>query len=222
MEINEDILDYLGKAEGLTVHVNDGEKDITSPYGIYRSVHPNAEMFTYIDQLLMEAGIFRKTSELLHSDFDIINTIVERNEIVSKEIRRLASKFYAEYYADTYLYLMPKETQLAFLSCYTTSEYGGKKSLQAAINDLISNREIQNNRLIEDGVFGSKTQTALIKVKNRYNEIKEKKYFGLWFEEKLLRHMIMYYDKLAIENPKEYKKFYKGWRNRMEALADSK
>jgi hypothetical protein len=218
--MTDEILDYLGKAEGLTIHKNKGEKDITSPYGVYKYAHRDAKIFDYIDQLLLEHSIHRETHELLHSDYDILNATIERAPEVAAEMRRLASEFYDEYFSKIYLDLIPQEAQLTFLSVYTTSQYGGQKSVQAAINDLISNKEINNPKLSEDGVFGAKTKQALEKVYAKAQ--KENQYFGLWFEEKILRHTVMYYDKLAIEDPGEYKRFYKGWRNRLEALADSK
>jgi hypothetical protein len=214
------VMEYLGKAEGLTIHKNDGEFDITSPYGIYRYNHPKAEIFEYIDQLALESRITNKSSEFTQSDFYVLNATIERVPQVAAEMRRLASKFYDEYFKNIYLELFPQEAQLAFLSMYATSQKGAMQSAQAAINDLISLREISNTPLVEDGDFGTKTKEALEKVFKV--SFSQGKYFSYWFEEKILRHMTMYYDTLAIKDPIAFKKFYKGWRNRLEALADSK
>ena len=214
------VMDYLGKAEGLTIHKNDGELDITSPYGVYRYRHPKADIFDYIDQIALESGITNKSANYTQSDFYVLNTTLERVPQVVAEVRRLASKFYDEYFKNIYLELFPEEAQLAFLSMYTTSQEGAMQSTQAAINDIISMGIISSQKLIEDGAFGAKTKAALELVyKARQNT---SGFFGLWFEEKILRHMTMYYDTLAIEDPAAFKKFYKGWRNRLEALADSK
>lgn len=217
LEMNK-ILDHLAEAESLKIHKNKGENDITSPYGVYKYIHPEAAIFEYIDILANEMGISNKSHEYTHSDFDILNTALERKPHVSEHIKNLAAEFYEKYYSKISLELYPPEAQIAMVSCYTTSREGGIVSTQRAINDMISMREIDNPRLVEDGGFGSKTKEALQKLYNKRE--KEGKYFGLWFEEKLIRYMTIHYSELVIKNPKRFKRFFNGWvHNRMSNLA---
>jgi hypothetical protein len=223
-EMKNEILDYLAEAEGLTVHKNKGEEDITSPYGIYKHIHPDAKIFEYIDSLLLELSIQKNTKKLEKKELEKLNNKIKTTKFIQDNIRDLAWNFYEDYFSNLYLSLFPKEAVISFLSMYTTSSEAGIMSTQKAINDVISNgfissEGLKSKYLSEDGIFGNESRKGLAKINQLYKD--GGIFVGYWFEEKMIKHMILYYDELAIEKPEKFKKFYKGWRNRMEKLSDT-
>jgi hypothetical protein len=56
--------DIVGKFEGRVIHRNPTESDITAMYGIFRSAHPDAEIFKAIDEVAYKIGLLLRNSLL--------------------------------------------------------------------------------------------------------------------------------------------------------------
>lgn len=213
----EPILDYLAQAEGLELHRNETEDDITSPYGIYKSIHPNEEIFNYIKTIGEDFGFPKNTRDWSKENINTFNELMSYNQSIQTEIRNLARIFYLEYYSSIHLDLFPEEAQLAFISMYTTTTKHSKIAVQKTLQEIHKNGFINTKITDFDGIFGKiETIPALKESQQIYK--KEGLFYGLWFEQKMITQMILHYDKLAIENPQEYKRYYKGWRDRMLIL----
>lgn len=214
----EKLLTYLGNAEGLDFHRNTKESDITSPYGIYKTAHPNAEIFQYLSRVVLAINVPRHTEDWKYDDLIRVNQFLNTSPIVKQEIRQLAANFYTEYYKNANLELIPVEAVVAMASMYTTSPEKSIVSLQRAINECIKNNFISNKLLIDDGDFGNNTKTAakLILEAREANGV----FFGYMFEEKIIRHMTMQYDDLCYADKAKYGWARDGWRNRMNQLAE--
>jgi len=200
-------MQYLEHAEGNIVHHNDGESDITSPYGIYRKEHPEAAIFTEIDSVAHKLGIYQPSKEWSQSDIDAINQYIF-NDNAKSIIKGLAANFYYQMTKPAHINDFPQDAQVAMFSMYINSPKRAKEACQMAINTFVKNKLIVNELLIVDGILGNKTITTLHKIHN-----------GLLFESYMLLHMSSLYAKLAVSRPDKYLKYLNGWNNRLKYLA---
>jgi len=208
----KEVIAYLAKAEGTTVHRLKDEKDITAPYGIYRHAHPNAEIFKYLDNTAIALDIDEDSSKWSRSDIYEINDFLSTE---SEDIEELASDFYEEYLKPAHLELFPPLCRVAMFSMYTNSPKNAWKSVQQSLLDVDKNNLGNNDDLsIVDGSFGRKTERGIIDVVQSLN-----KQGHLYFETLMLSNMKTLYIRLAISNPDKYLKYLKGWDNRMNLLA---
>jgi hypothetical protein len=206
------ILDYLANAEGTTVHRNSTETDITSPYGIYRAVHPKASIFGYIDSIAKSIGVVSQSKDLDKSTIDKINLKLDNAKVLA-----YADEFYNTYLAGAKLELFKDEAKIAMLSMYTNSNTGAWIAVQRAIISLVKSKQIPlelSQVSIDDGKFGGKTQNALTLIK-QHNYIS-----GYHFESLILFYMTTYYVELWKKNPQKYGIYLDGWKNRMAKLQE--
>lgn len=208
-----DILNYLADAEGTTVHYNRGEKDITSPYGVYRSQHPNAAIFTYIDEVARSLGNTRSSRRWTRKDIKRIN-----DKLDMSIIDRLAIEFYEDFLKSLHLDIFSKESTLAAFSLYTNGPLLMWKSVQSTINKFDSNGWIGYEQQSVDGQYGSKTRNGLIQIQELCTRNST---FGYLFEALLISHMQLEYARLAVANPGKYLKYLNGWNNRVTKLLKS-
>jgi len=206
-KVPDSIMRYLEHVEGDIIHHNAGESDITSPYGIYRKEHPEAAIFTEIDAVALKLGIYQKSSEWTQSDIDAINHYIHQGDI-KDDLKELVAKFYYQMTKPAHINDFPQDAQVSMFSMYTNSPKRAKKACQTAINTFVKNNLIENEMLKVDGVFGSKTISALHKIHN-----------GLLFESYMLLHMSSLYARLAVKKPKKYLRYLNGWNNRLKELS---
>nr|DAX81678.1 MAG TPA: hypothetical protein [Bacteriophage sp.] len=211
------LMNYLEKAEGTTVHRNSTESDITSPYGIYKSAHPTAQIFTFIDQIAKEAGIFKSSQQWTQNDLNLINQNIQRTNKLP-QIRSLAESFYDKYTQGLPLDKIPELCQVTVFSLYTNSSLNASKAIQMACNSFIKNYSLQIASLVEDGALGRSSISALENI-NRCIGINTDR--ALYFETLILLHMSKLYATLAVANPDKYLIYLKGWNNRLETLSRS-
>lgn len=63
-------------------------KDI-SVYGIYRHKHPEAKIFSVIDNVAATLGIFYPSTDYSKKDIKIINQFIQANSYLIEELREL-------------------------------------------------------------------------------------------------------------------------------------
>jgi hypothetical protein len=216
----ENLLNYLSKEEGLDFHRNSKESDITSPYGIYKAVHKDAEVFKYLAKLTISLNVPRLSSEWNQSHLKIVNDFVNSSKIIKQEIKQLIADFYTQYYKGASLELMPPEAVIAVVSIYTLSSKKAMIAVQKSINEFITNGFIDNPILKEDGDFGAKSKEAMAKVLKLRNEHNE--FAGYYFEEKVINNMQQQLDDLSYGNKEKFGVNRNGWRNRLERLSANK
>ena len=209
------ILDYLASAEGLEIHRNAKERDITSMYGIYRFEHPTATIFKKIDRIALVLGISAPSQYWEDEDLQTINNYIGSHSILKSDLRKLASIFYQEFYQGAHLNLFPMDCVIAVTSMFTNSPLRAWKSIQFAINCFSTNNLVKNNILVVDGIYGSNTEVAL---KNIYIFCHNNKYTGLLFEADMLLNMSSEYSLLIKQNPDKYIRYSTGWDNRLKKL----
>ena len=208
------ILDYLEKAEGALIHYNEGEEDITAPYGIYRVAHPDARIFKVIDGTAREVGILYDSSEWTTNVVNKINSYIDNNIVLQAEIYGAVEEFYNEYLNGAHLDMFPDECKIAMMSMYTNSNKGAWKAVQEALITLAKNDKLQikmEDLSTVDGYYGSKTAKALSKIDAD----------PLYFETLLLLGMLDYYVELWYKNPNKYGKYLRGWKERMIRLSNA-
>jgi hypothetical protein len=203
----ENILKYLAKAEGIKIHRNATEDDITTPYGIYRKIHPNHKIFTYIDDLAKTLGIKTPSSAWNQKDIDKVNAALDM-VIVDK----YTIEFYNIFIKDLHLHIFTEESQLAAFSMYVNGPLIFWKSVQATINKFNSNKWIDYIKQGVDGQFGRRTREGLILIQKL---CETNNLYGYIFEGYLVSQMQVEYARLAVANPAKYLKYLNGWNNRV-------
>lgn len=206
------VLDYLANAEGTIIHRNSTELDITSPYGIYKAVHPKASIFGYIDSIALSIGIKSNSKEWDKATIDKINLKLDNAKVLA-----FVDEFYTSYLAGAKLELFKDEAKIAMFSMYTNSNTGAWIAVQRAIISLVKSKQIPfelTQVSIDDGSFGGKTQNVLTLIK-QHNYIS-----GYHFESLILFYMTTYYVELWKKNPQKYGIYLDGWKNRMSKLQE--
>jgi len=206
----DEIMDYLGNAEGKVVHHNAGESDITSPYGIYKKQFPTAEIFDILDKIASNLGINEESYNWTDYQIATINEAIVNDEDAKNKIRESASNFYHNMSKPAKIEFLPEDAKLAMFSLFVNSPRNAGKSLQMALNTFISLGKIDNPELVVDGAPGNKTVQAIKKINNED---------GLLLESYLLLSMSSLYAKLAVKNPDKYLKYLNGWNNRLKKLS---
>lgn len=210
-------LDSLKKAEGGYIHRNQGESDITTGYGIYKAVHPTAEVFNYIDSLAKTLNIYGDSSSWTKIEIDKINKILNVNTE-----RYLTYLFYNKYLAGAHLNLFTPQMIPVMVNLYTNSTKGAWMSIQEGLRDLHADGILdlhKSDLSTVDGKYGGKTKRALVMFKNiKTTTDYEKDLLNIIFRKSVLLAMKTYYTKLVTARPDKFLKFAKGWDNRIEKL----
>ena len=202
-------MEQLGKDEGMKVHTNVGESDITSAYGVFREAHPTAVIFKYYDEVATELGI------VVDSKLWTGSVLSRVNQTVDKDIEyQLVEEFYEEFLANAHLSEFPVEAKVAMYSCYTNSPKKAMQAVQQAlINMQVADRlDVARSSLSTvDGSWGEKTSIGLAAVED-----------GVLLEIEMLFCMTQEYINLWKQNPEKYGRYLLGWANRMDKLAKTK
>ena len=207
-----ELLEYLAKAEGTELHYNEGEVDITAPYGIYRKPYPNANIFKYIDGVARSLGIEVPSREWTEEEVLLID-----NALDMQKINELAMEFYIGYAKGARLDMLPAESQVAMFSLYTNSPKLAWKAVQSALNKFVKNGWLEFRLQAVDGAYGKSTEEGLQEL---LKIAESNSGYGYIFEAYMLLEMSQEYAKLAVSNPDKYLKYLNGWNNRVEALAE--
>lgn len=205
----EKLIKYLSKAEGTKVHHLSGEKDITSPYGIYKHVHPNDKMFKYIDEVANKHGVKSDSKYWTKDEIDIINEHID-----FETVKSYASNFYRKYLNNTPYELLPDECKLSFFSMYTNSRTKAIKAVQQSIIDMSKTGSMSFERMSTvDGIPGANTNNCVKAIAEQGNV-----YLNYYLETLMISNMKDEYIELALANPDKYLEYLNGWKNRMDIL----
>ena len=189
------LMDYLAKAEGVTVHRNSTETDITSPYGVYRVSHPKADIFTLVDAAARAVGVTTSSDKWTKSQIDLVNKELDKYKT---EVREFAKSFYISFLKPARAELFPAECMLAIFSMYVNSPANAIRAVQ---NSLIEMRDTGSFHFTgvlstEDGVMGGKTENALKDIAKENIS-----YLNYYLEALMLSNMKSIYVNLALVNP---------------------
>lgn len=213
------LLTYLAKAEGVLIHRLDGEKDITSMYGIYRFQNPQANIFKKIDSIALELGIRIPSSSWSKKELDLINDHIQNSKDLINTLFLLVVEFYEDYYSSIRLDLFHEDCVVAVASMFANSRRLSIKAIQYGINTMNYNGFIElNKNLLEDGKLGEKTlkalEVCLYACKTAAN-------VGLLFESYMLLGMSAEYS-ILIKEESRYLPFSTGWDNRLKKLQQTR
>lgn len=203
-------LDYLEQAEGIEIHYNHGEKDITLPYGLYKQY--NSELYRYIIEIAELNGITKPSSQWNREDIKKVNHLTERGQ---RGVREYAKNFYKELIRKMNLSLYPKCCQDLIFSLYTnSSKYCVMAVQRSIIKQVSSNRLglIRDEISTDDGLWGNKTRDSLAHILSHKTQD-----YHFYFEESIINNMEDIYQELAEEE--HLKHNLKGWRNRVNYFA---
>lgn len=211
------LLDNLKAAESGYLHYNDTEEDITTGYGIYKKEHPNNLIFKYIEDISKQHTVLPTTEWKDKSLLAVINNDIDKNVE-----RYLTYLFYKEYLEPAHLDLFTSEMVMVMVNLYTNSPLGAWKSIQEGLRDL-SKDGVLPLKLDElstvDGVYGGKTELALLAFKNIETQtVLEKILINKLFRKSVLLAMKTFYTRLGSGNPDKFLGYIKGWDNRIEEL----
>lgn len=204
------MLDDLYKAEGGKLHRNSKEHDVTNAYGIYRYIHPKAEIWTYVDSIAKTLTT-KKSTEW---NEDIIKAI-DRQIDKTKE-RELSYKFYKEFFKGAYLELFHPDLVNMIANLYANTPLGTTKAIQEALNDCykfgVFNVPLEVVPPVM-GSFGPQTRNA-VKVFSEQADWKD----VIIFKNCALLYMKTYYAELAINKKDLHLPNLRGWNNRVETV----
>jgi len=191
----EKIMGYLGAYEGLIVHWNKGETDITTPYGVYGKSFPNSKPILYVQKLAVKHTGHKITKRNLRR-IALLNSRITRSEKL--KIKNLCWEFYLENFMDKRVIpLLDAKSNLSYFSCSVNGGRGrGAKVLQQAVS------------VKPDGEIGNVTLRAIRTAKRRNVDINKG----------ILDAMLRFYKYLIRINPIKFRRFRKGWFARIAGL----
>ena len=213
----EVLLDSIKIVEGGILHYNNKETDITNGYGVYRAIHSDNIVFKYIDSVAKDITGLKSSS---WKDKVLLNMI---DNVIDKDIDRyLSYLFYKEYLKNAKLYLFDSSLSVMLAGLYSNSPVGMWKSVQESLLDMVKDDILPlsiKDLSLPDGVFGSKTENALLILKNLETSTKKEKELVIkLFKKSILLSMKSYYINIIDDNPDKYVKNILGWNNRVEEL----
>lgn len=222
MKTNENLsklMDRLAEDESTEIHRNSKESDITTMYGIYRSIHPRAKIFKEIDKLADSLDLPSSSKDWNKEDINTINTFINSSSSLTQKFYLLAENFYRAFFRYARLHLFPKDCVIAMASMYANSPRLAWESVQFAVNCMSKNKLTTVNKISVDGGFGNQTKRAMIKT---LETIQSSKHLGLLFESYMLMGMAARYSILIKRDPDKYMPSSTGWDNRLIDLMESR
>ena len=227
VEAYELLVEKLREIEGGLVHKNKGESDITTSCGIYRGAHPNAGVFTYIDQLAMAIGISKPSSQWTRVELDAINNHIDRDIENSYSV-----EFYKDYFSKVVdINKLPNELIWPFYNIYVNGNKLAGKALQYSCNLMLKkypklfNPSGDKNELNVDGLIGNGTRSLLYSISEIVKFLPQGDVYGEIWKQYFLQRckteyvMIGTTDVSKTGTDKDIK-FLRGWINRCDALLE--
>lgn len=206
------VLDMLKDQEGGRLHRNKSESDITTGYGIYKSVYPNAKIFSYIDEVAKSVGIEKKSKDWTEDDIVEINDKID--PVKEKE---LSLDFYKDYFKMD-MSIIPANLAVIFCSIYVNSNKIANIALQKSTNFMIENYVNKGSILKPDGIIGSGSKKV---IKDVYDWVKRQSDHmdDVWFMS-FIYFVQFEYVQICTDNGKEDKQlqYLRGWTNRVLSL----
>jgi len=199
----------LEKTEGVFIHKNEGEDDITLPYGLYKQY--DSIMYKSLVQVAAEIGICSPTSKWTEKDIDEMNKLIAP---MGEAIEKLAILFYKDFIKPANINLYPKECRAVVFSIYINSPYYLTKAVQRTIINMVKSKRLDlslSEVSIEDGHTGEKTENSISYIRTKSND------FYYYFEEAIISNMKDIYEEIAESDPSLAVNL-KGWKNRVRAF----
>ncbi len=203
------MLKHIYTAEGDYLHSNKGEHDITSPGGIYKHRHRRAYIFKYLDQVAAEVGITKPSRQWNRRDIAKINKAMHM-----PTIDVLVKIFYDKYLKGAKLNRFPGKLDIIMFDMYTNTQRGAWLSVQRALLDMRSNGYIDGDAILSraDGKAGRRTVDSLVHIGPTITNHKIMQRY-------MIANMREYYEMLVRKRPGKFKRYIRGWHNRMNRLA---
>ena len=199
----------LSKTEGIFIHKNEGEEDITLPYGLYKKYE--SIMYKSIVQVAAEIGIYSPTSQWTEKDISEMNKLLSP---MGEAIEKLAILFYKDFTESANLNLYPQECRAVVFSIYINSPHYLTKAVQRTIINMVKSKRLSltlDEISIEDGYTGEKTNNSISYVRTKSND------FYYYFEEAIISNMKDIYEEIVELDPSLAVNL-KGWKNRVRAF----
>lgn len=155
----------LRKQEGGKIHRNRTEFDITTSCGIYRFQHPDAKVFSYIDEIASSLGITNPSTEWRKEELDKINDLIDSS--IEDEF---TADFYRDYFKSLDLNKLHRCLIWSYASIFITGNRLANKALQKSCNDLLNlypdifHPDRFGTRLKVDGIIGSGSRDLVYRV----------------------------------------------------------
>jgi len=189
-DLKDVIMKYLATAEGMHLHWNNNEKDFTTMYGVYAYSFPKSEPVRLAKMYAVNHGFRRITKSNVHK-VDAALTIEQR-----RALKDSIFKFYASNFMDKEVnrYLGNKSALSFFSNSVNGGMSRGYKSLQYALKVNV------------DGKFGKRSFGALKSYEGSDDNLNES----------ILNYMYNFY--LTLNKKPKFKRYFKGWVNRIVGL----
>lgn len=200
--------------EGGKFHKNKGEKDITTPLGIYRGAN-DIDLFDYIEEWYKEKkglSSIKKTSDFTQADIDFLNAEYNKKEDFYDKVMNDSSAFYNKYLGKIDLSSFATVLRYPFFNIYVNSKKIAIKAIQMSHCDI--NNKSRDKKLC-DGIYGPTTEKMI----KEYNAAMDANN-ALFYTSIFLKNVMNCYVEMCTDNGKEDAQlpFLKGWTNRVDAI----
>lgn len=200
--------------EGGKFHKNKGEKDITTPLGIYRGAN-DIELFDYIEEWFKEKnGLskIKKTSDFTQEDINILNTEYNKKGEFYKKVMEGSVSFYSSYFNKIDLNTFEPKLRYPFFNIYINSKKVAIKALQMTCCD--KNNKDRDKKLC-DGIYGPTTEKMFKEFNSSLTSENSDMYISVF-----LKNVMMCYIDMCTDNGREDAQlpYLKGWSNRVDII----
>lgn len=221
------LVEKLKKVEGGVIHKNKGETDITTSCGIYRGAHPNAKIFTYIDQLAAAVGINKPSSQWGKIELDTINSHIDSDIEMSYSV-----EFYKDYIGGVIdINKLPQELIWSFYNIYVNSNKIAAKALQYSSNLMLRkypklfNSNSDKKELTVDGKIGNGSRSIVYGISEIVKFLPQGDIYGeiwkMYFIQRCkTEYVLIGTTDVAETGTDKDLKYLRGWINRCDSLVE--
>ena len=198
---------YLVSAESDRVHWNKGEDGFTTPCGVYSVANKNAEVVDKIKREMVKYGLnYNNRSDVLYFDKTLSKSFRE-------ELCDMATRYELQKYIKLPEELIDIFDENTLLVYFSISVNAGNKRANKLLQEHFG--------AYPDGIIGKRTIEAIVldymELVQKFGEGSGRESFNRALQYAMISEMIDFYHKLATQD--RYKRYLRGWLNRMRNLA---
>ena len=200
--------------EGGKFHKNKGEKDITTPLGIYRGAN-DIELFDYIEEWFKtKKGLssIKKTSDFTQDDINFLNTEYNKKGDFYDKVMEDSTTFYNKYLGKIDISSFASVLRYPFFNIFVNSKKVAIKAIQMSYCD--KNNKNRDKKLC-DGIYGPTTEKMIKEYNGDMNATN-----SLFYTSIFLKNVMICYVEMCTDNGRDDAQlpFLKGWTNRVDAI----
>lgn len=203
--------------EGNKFHYNKGEKDITTPLGIYKGVNETAEVFKVVDKWYNKlTGKVTNSKDYTSEDIKILNTEYGKKEEFYTEVMESSVEFYKRYFGKIDLDKFNSYLLYPFFNIYVNSRKVAVKAMQMTYCNVFDKEE---DKKTCDGIYGPTTDRFINTVNETMNA-SDDTYKNKYITSIFLKNVLRCYIDMCTDNGRDDAQLpnLRGWTNRVNNI----